>query len=109
MRLPKRLSLAALLALAVSLCLQPAALAQTEKKDEAKRSNKQKPVRTGTPVLWREHADVAALDLLHGPGGADMQPDLSKLTFVREETGGYSKKYRVRDAKGRTWVAKIGK
>ncbi|HEX8354456.1 MAG TPA: hypothetical protein VF611_16240, partial [Pyrinomonadaceae bacterium] len=63
----------------------------------------------GTPVLWRDHADVAALDLFHGPGGEASKPDLSRLTFVREEKGGYSKKYRVRDAAGRVWVAKVGK
>ena len=106
MRLPKQLALA--LALAVGLSLQTPALAQTEKKDSGKKSAKEKPVRTGTPVLWRDHENVAALDLLNGPGGAAMQPDLSRLTFIREETGGYSKKYRVKDAKGRTWVAKIG-
>src|SRR5215204_4721974 len=58
---------------------------------------KKKEAAAGTPVLWR------------GPGGVAMQPDLSRLTFIREEKGGYSKKYRVRDAKGRVWVAKIGK
>src|SRR5215204_802395 len=58
---------------------------------------KKKEAAAGTPVLWR------------GPGGEAMQPDLSRLTFIREEKGGYSKKYRVRDAKGRVWVAKIGK
>ena len=108
MRLPKQLGLALALALAVGLSLQTPALAQTEKKDSGKKSAKEKPVRTGTPVLWRDHENVAALDLLNGPGGAAMQPDLSRLTFIREETGGYSKKYRVKDAKGRTWVAKIG-
>jgi len=38
-----------------------------------------------------------------------MKPDLRKVTFIKEETGGYSTKYRVRDASGREWVAKIGK
>jgi hypothetical protein len=38
-----------------------------------------------------------------------MKPDISKLTFIRDQTGGYSKKYRVRDAKGNEWVAKLGK
>ena len=61
---------------------------------------------TGTPVLWRER-DVSALDLLAGPGGEEMRPQ-APFTFVEEEKGGYSKKYRVRDAKGRVWVAKIG-
>src|SRR5215204_6401929 len=70
---------------------------------------KKKESAAGTPVLWRDPGDVSALDLFLGPGGEAMQPDLSRLTFIREEKGGYSKKYRVRDAKGRVWVAKIGK
>lgn len=82
-----------------------AALAQDKNKD--KKEKKQLP--QGTPVLWREPSDIASRDLLLGPGGERMKPDLSKLTFVKEETGGYSKKYRVKDGQGRTWVAKIGK
>jgi hypothetical protein len=112
MRLTQKLSLMLGLLLAVGLCVQPPALAQTGGKDSAKKSGtekKEKKDRSGTPVLWRDHTDVAGLDLFNGPGGAEMQPDLSSLTFIREETGGYSKKYRVRDAKGRVWVAKIGK
>ena len=38
-----------------------------------------------------------------------MRPDLRRITFLKEEKGGYSKKYRVRDASGREWVVKIGK
>src|SRR5215213_137857 len=63
----------------------------------------------GTPVLWREPTDISERDLLLGPGGEEMKPDLSRVTFIKEETGGYSKKYRVRDGRGRVWVAKIGK
>ena len=74
---------------------------------QEKKEKKKEPPR-GTPVLWREHADPSALDLLAGPGGEEMRPDLSRLTFIKEEKGGYSKKYRVRDAKGRVWVAKVG-
>src|SRR6185295_10607813 len=48
-------------------------------------------------------------DLFLGPGGAAMRPDVRRLTFIKEEKGGYSKKYRVRDASGREWVVKIGK
>ncbi len=85
------------------LSLAPPALAvQKEEK-------KTKELPRGTPVLWRDPGDVSALDLFHGPGGEAMKPDTSRLTFVKEETGGYSKKYRVKDAKGRVWVAKIGK
>ena len=99
-RIGRLIALSFVLALATS----HAALG-VQKKDDKKK--KQPP--TGTPVLWRGHADAASLNLLDGPGGEAMRPDVSKLTFIREETGGYSKKYRVRDAAGRVWVAKIGK
>src|SRR5829696_1796893 len=95
-----RLTAAALILLSL---VAPAFATQDKKEKEKKESPK------GTPVLWREHADPASLDLLAGPGGEEMRPDLSRLTFVKEEKGGYSKKYRVRDAKGRVWVAKVGK
>ena len=72
-----------------------------------KKAKKQLP--QGTSILWREPADIESRDLLLGPGGENMRPDVSRLTFVKEEKGGYSKKYRVKDAKGRVWVAKIGK
>lgn len=68
-----------------------------------------KPAPTGTPVLWRAPGDITTRDLFLGPGGAAMRPDLRRMTFVKQETGGYSTKYRVRDGAGREWVAKIGK
>jgi hypothetical protein len=64
---------------------------------------------SGTPIIWQEPADVASRDLYHGAGGEAMKPDLSKITFIKEETGGYSTKYRVRDGAGRIWVAKLSK
>ena len=102
----RQLRVMKLLVLALALLLgaaQPAAAVQKEK------DKKKKPTPTGTPVLWREPTDIASRNLLLGPGGEEMKPDLSRITFVREETGGYSKKYRVKDGAGRTWVAKIGK
>jgi len=63
----------------------------------------------GTPVIWRGHREPSSLDLFWGPGGRRMRPDLRRLTFIKEEKGGYSTKYRVRDASGRVWVAKVGK
>lgn len=68
-----------------------------------------KPTPPSTPVLWRAPDDLPARDLFLGPGGREMRPDLSRVTFIKEETGGYSTKYRVRDGAGREWVAKIGK
>ena len=64
---------------------------------------------TGTPILWRQPSDIASRDLFLGPGGTSMRPDLRRITFIKEEKGGYSKKYRVRDGSGREWVVKIGK
>src|ERR1700730_443716 len=74
-----------------------------------KKSKKEKVIPEGTPVLWREPVDIASRDLYLGAGGEEMKPDLSNVTLIREEKGGYSTKYRVRDGSGREWVAKIGK
>lgn len=77
--------------------------------DTALAKKKKKAVPTGTPILWQRPADISSRNLYLGPGGADMRPDLRRITFIEEEKGGYSKKYRVRDGSGREWVAKIGK
>jgi hypothetical protein len=79
---------------------QSLTLAQDKKKKEAPR---------GTPVLWKEPVNIRSRNLFLGPGGAAMRPDLRKLKFIEEEGGGYSTKYRVSDARGRVWVAKVGK
>jgi hypothetical protein len=71
--------------------------------------DKKKQLPEGTPILWREPTDIRSRDLLLGPGGESMKPDLSRITFIKEEKGGYSKKYRVKDGRGRVWVAKLGK
>ena len=75
---------------------------KVDKKDKAIPAN-------ATPVLWHEPTDIASRNLLLGPGGEAMKPDISKVTFVQDEgPGGYSVKYRVRDGAGRTWVVKVG-
>jgi len=73
------------------------------------KSKKKKETPTGTPVLWQKPTDISSRDLLLGPGGTSMRPDLRRITFLKEEKGGYSKKYRLRDGSGHEWVAKIGK
>ena len=70
---------------------------------------KKKEALTGTPILWERPNDIRSRDLFLGPGGAAMRPDVRRITFIKEEKGGYSKKYRVRDGAGREWVVKIGK
>jgi len=85
---------------ALLLLLAPAAFAQ--------KKSKKKALPRGTPVLWRER-DAAELEVLVLLGGASMRPATRRLRFIEEEKGGYSTKYRVRDARGREWVAKVSK
>jgi hypothetical protein len=85
----------------ISLAVQPYSYAQ-DKKDLAKAKN-------ATAVMWHEPTDIESRNLLTGAGGETMKPDLRRLTFIEQKTGGYSTKYRVRDAAGNEWVAKIGK
>ena len=75
----------------------------------AKPKSKDKKVPSGTPIFWRRPVDIRNRDLFLGPGGSRMQPDLSRIEFIKEEKGGYSKKFRLRDGSGREWVAKVGK
>ena|SRR5438876_7150346 len=63
----------------------------------------------GRAVLWREPRDISGRNLYLGPGGETMKPDLRHVTLIEKEKGGYSVKYRVRDASGNEWVAKLGK
>ena len=93
----------ALLLLLVSLSLS--AVAQ----DKDKKDKKDKKPLTGNPVFWRAPEDIEQRNLLLGAGGEEMKPDISQVTFIEQKKGGYSTKYRVRDAKGNEWVAKIGR
>ena len=77
---------------------------------EAQQKKKKDKIPQGTPVLWTTPAKINSRNLYLGPGGAAMQPNLRRITFLEEDEGGYSgTKYRIRDAAGREWVAKIGK
>jgi hypothetical protein len=89
------------LALVFTLSQFAPAYAQKSKKNK-------KPAPTGTPVIWQEPTDLETRDLLAGPGGDEMKPDLTNVTFLKVEEGGYSPKFRVRDGAGREWVAKMG-
>lgn len=63
---------------------------------------------SGRAVLF-QNVNIANRDTFYGPGGRDMQPDLSQITFIEKETHGYNKKYRIKDGSGRIWVAKYGR
>lgn len=64
--------------------------------------------KTNKPVMW-ESVNIKQRDLFLGPGGASMRPNLSKITFIKKETNGHNKKYRISDGNGKIWVAKLGR
>jgi hypothetical protein len=88
------------------LLVLPLSAAAQDNKDKDKKDKK---ALTGTPVFWTAPDDIEQRNLLLGAGGEEMKPDISRVTFIEQKTGGYSTKYRVRDAKGNEWIAKIGK
>jgi hypothetical protein len=75
-------------------------------KDKDKKDAKE--VLTGDAVLWHEPTDISSRDLFLGSGGEEMKPDLSNVTFDKEESSGYSVKYTVHDGAGKKWVVKLG-
>jgi hypothetical protein len=84
------------------LCLSTTSLAQKEKEKQQRES-------LGTPVIWTQPTDITTRNLILGAGGEQMRPDIRHITFIEQKEGGYSTKYRVRDASGNEWIAKIGK
>lgn len=84
----------------VTLSVGMAAAQEKDKKDK-----KAGPITN--PVMWT--APAAGLDLFNGPGGTAMKPDISRVEFIKEETQGHNKKFRIKDAKGQVWVAKLGR
>ena len=99
-----RVDLRILTAIFMILMLALSGSAQGKK---SKKKKEKAPLPPGPTVMW-EPVD-GPRDLFLGPGGQTMAPDLSKITFVKQETGGHNKKYRIKDGKGRTWIAKLGR
>ena len=62
---------------------------------------------TGVPVLWRNPGDISRRNLTFGAGAAELAP-VAPFTFVKEEVTGESAKFDVTDARGETWVVKVG-
>src|ERR1700682_1499717 len=81
--------------LATVLLMLPPAAAE-KKKDKAAGETGEIP---GTPVLWREPADIASRNLLYGPGGLEHQPP-GTLTFVEEDMEGTNPKFVARSEDG---------
>jgi hypothetical protein len=71
----------------------------------AQKSDAAKPA--GAPVLWRNPGNISQRNLTFGPGSAELTP-VAPFTFVKEELTGESAKFDVTDARGETWVVKVG-
>src|SRR5260370_16005696 len=78
----------ALLAVGLALLL-PGSIVSSQKQKH--REDKQTPPE-GIPVIWQAPSDIATRDLYWGQGGKTMQPDLSRVTLIKKEPGGYSTK-----------------
>lgn len=98
----QRLNRFAVFTVALLLSLSSASIAQ-------EKSKKKKETPQGTPILWKDPGDMTTRNLLLGAGGEEMKPDISNITFIKDEVGGYSAGFRVQDGAGNTWVAKLGK
>jgi len=72
---------------------------------KSKKSKQPKPV--GVPVLWRDPGNISKRNLKFGPGSAELAP-AAPFTFLMEEATGESAKFDVTDARGVTWVVKVG-
>lgn len=59
------------------------------------------------PALWREPANISALDFEGGVGGRTGAPR-PPFAFLKEETSGTQAKVIVRDARGAKWIVKWG-
>src|SRR5687767_7797363 len=95
-------------ALAIGLVVLSCSSAFAQEKSGNGEKKKTQIPANATRVLWSDPGNISSRDLFLGPGGAAMKPDLSRVTFIKVETGGFSTKYRVKDGSGRTWVVKVG-
>ena len=64
-------------------------------------------VSKGKAVLWRASTDIRSRTLIYGIGGREHVPR-GPFTFIKEDRGGSSPKYNVRDRSGVKWKVKLG-
>lgn len=88
------------LCIALLAAMLPASFASVFGQKPAKRTA------AARAVMWSP-VNVARRDLYYGPGGTAMRPVLNRVSFIKREKGGNNLKYRIRDGRGREWVAKI--
>lgn len=88
-----------------SSTIHPAQAALT---DERKLSpDPVKPASIG--ALWHDPHEISSLDLAFGAGGKEHAPRIdATYSFVKEDLGGTSTKFYVRDNDGAEWLVKVG-
>jgi len=57
-------------------------------------------------IIW-EPVDIKSRDLFRGPTSEGIVPALDKMEFIGRQPGGNNLKFRLKDANGREWVAKV--
>ena len=57
-------------------------------------------------IIW-EQVDIKSRDLFRGPTSEGIVPALEKVEFIGRQHGGNNLKFRLKDANGREWVAKV--
>lgn len=60
-------------------------------------------------ALWHDPGEISVLDLAFGAGGKEHAPRAdAKYSFVKEDLGGTSPKFYVKDDEGVEWLVKVG-
>src|SRR5262249_39037549 len=60
-------------------------------------------------ALWHDPGEISSLDLAFGSGGKERAPRAdAAYTFVKEDLGGTSTKFYVKDQDGVEWLVKVG-
>jgi hypothetical protein len=57
-------------------------------------------------IIW-EPVDIKSRDLFRGPTSEGIVPALEKVELIGRQPGGNNLKFRLKDANGREWVAKV--
>ena len=58
-------------------------------------------------VIWKDPGDIAARNLLYGPGSPEHAP-VEPFRFIKESKKGESPKFDVEDGRGVVWTVKLG-
>ena len=83
-------------ALLLMISLSAVAFAQSEKTEAMP-----------TDVILWEPVDIKSRDLFRGPTSEGIVPAVERMEFIGRQPGGNNLKFRLKDANGREWVAKI--